>query len=84
MGMCYEYLALSRRDFDALSAGERSVRDEFEAGKSLDIDKAWHSIHFLLTGAAWEADGLIFGGTEIGEDGDDWGYGPPRGFRPRR
>jgi len=51
----------------------------------LDIDKAWHGIHFLLTGTAWEGDGplafVVNGGTPIGdEDGHDVGYGPARGF----
>ena len=45
----------------------------------LDVDKAWHAIHYLLTGTAWEigegAAAAILGGTEIGEDG---GYGPAR------
>jgi Domain of unknown function (DUF1877) len=46
---------------------------------SLDLDKAWHGIHYLLTGTAWEigegAGAAILGGAEIGEDG---GYGPAR------
>jgi hypothetical protein len=25
-----------------------------DPGGSLDIDKAWHGLHFLLTGTAWE------------------------------
>src|SRR5579863_7993210 len=46
---------------------------------NLDIDKAWHGIHFLLTGEAWGGEPpaalAILGGTEIGED---IGYGPAR------
>jgi hypothetical protein len=45
----------------------------------IDVDKAWHGIHYLLTG---QADGgtpplswAVLGGTEIGED---MGYGPAR------
>jgi hypothetical protein len=46
-----------------------------------DIDKAWHGIHFLLTGSADESarpplNFLMTGGTEVGEE--DVGYGPPR------
>jgi len=45
----------------------------------IDVDKAWHGIHYLLTGSAeggapplsW----AVMGGTEIGED---VGYGPAR------
>jgi hypothetical protein len=45
-------------------------------GESLDLDKAWHGLHFLLTGSADEVDGpagyLLSGGEELddGEDGD--------------
>lgn len=39
----------------------------------LDIDKAWHGIHYLLTGSAWEigegAGAAVLGGDTIGEDG---------------
>ena len=45
------------------------------------MDKAWHAIHFLLTGTAWGGDPplnfIAAGGTEIG---DDLGYGPARGL----
>jgi hypothetical protein len=45
----------------------------------LYLDKAWHGLHFLLTGTAWKisagAGAAILGGTEIGEDN---GYGPAR------
>ncbi len=49
----------------------------------LSLDKAWHGIHYLLTGDAWggtfpEAF-LVIGGTPIGEE--DVGYGPARSFR---
>lgn len=51
--------------------------DEPEA--DLDVDKAWHAIHFLLCGSADEASGplgsAILGGTPIGPD---LGYGPAR------
>src|SRR5262249_14901755 len=45
----------------------------------LDVSKAWHGMHFLLTGTAWEPKPLlglaVLGGEECGED---TGYGPPR------
>lgn len=47
-----------------------------------DIDKAWHGIHFLLTGSAWEGDAplnfLVARGEET--EGCDIGYGPGRMF----
>ena len=48
------------------------------------IDKAWHGIHFLLTGSAWEGElplaFIVRGGTAIGDE--NVGYGPARGFSP--
>ena len=44
-----------------------------------DMDKAWHGLHYLLTGTAWEGEEplnfLVKGGTEVGED---IGYGLTR------
>lgn len=49
----------------------------------LDVDKAWHGIHYLVTGSATEGASplnfLLLGGRTIGED---MGYGPARGFSP--
>ena len=49
-------------------------------GADTDLDKAWHGIHYLLTGSVWEGDEplnfLIAGGGTIGEI--DVGYGPAR------
>ncbi|GMU82303.1 MAG: hypothetical protein AMXMBFR47_21740 [Planctomycetota bacterium] len=51
-------------------------------GNSLNIDKAWHAMHFALTGTAWEGDFpwafLQVGGAQIGDE--DVGYGPARAF----
>ena len=53
--------------------------DEGDLG---DIDKAWHGIHYLLTGTADEADAplgfLLSGGAYVGDE--DVGYGPARVF----
>lgn len=47
----------------------------------VDLDKAWHGVHFLLTGTAWEGEGpiasLLLGGHASTED---VGYGPARGL----
>jgi hypothetical protein len=57
----------------ALGAGE---------GASVDLDKAWHGIHYLLTGTAWEGEAplhfLAAGGRPVGDI--DVGYGPVRAF----
>lgn len=51
-------------------------------GDEEDLDKAWHGIHFLLTGTAWEGEFpsgiLVAGGEAIGDI--DVGYGPARAF----
>ena len=45
-----------------------------------ELDKAWHGIHFILTGSQWEGDEpncfLLAGGSSIGDL--DVGYGPAR------
>ena len=49
-------------------------------GISTDLDQAWHGIHYLLTGTAWDGDlprgFLVSGGTPAGHV--DAGYGPAR------
>jgi hypothetical protein len=64
-----------------------AVLDGVEAGQGgeIDLDKAWHGIHFLLTGSAWEGDEplgyLIAAGQPVGDE--DVGYGPARVLRPK-
>ena len=49
----------------------------------VDVDKAWHALHFLLTGTAWEGEPplnfIAAGGEAIGDE--DVGYGPARALR---
>lgn len=51
---------------------------------TLDLDKAWHAIHFLLAQDAWGGSEpycyLVAGGEEIGDE--DVGYGPARALTP--
>ena len=51
---------------------------------SIDLDKAWHALHFLFTGAAWEGEFpqgfLVTCGEPVGDI--DVGYGPARSFTP--
>lgn len=46
------------------------------------MDKAWHGIHYLLTGTAWEGDPplnfLVTGGREVGTE--EIGIGPDEGL----
>jgi hypothetical protein len=54
------------------------------AAKSLDIDKTWHVIHFLLNDHPWEGKSplleAVLGGEPLTEE--DLGYGPARYLRP--
>jgi hypothetical protein len=60
--------------------GERD--DRLGPYVDMDIDKAWHGLHFLLTGGPsggpFPLGFLLAGGTPVGEE--DVGYGPARGF----
>jgi hypothetical protein len=51
---------------------------------ALSLDKAWHGVHYLLTGSADPVDTLaghaVLGGTETGEDFS--GYGRARLYEP--
>ncbi|ANM30387.1 hypothetical protein ABI59_13605 [Acidobacteria bacterium Mor1] len=51
-------------------------------GLEWDLDKAWHGIHYLLTGTDWGGTGaaafIINGGQQVGDI--DVGYGPARVF----
>ena len=53
-----------------------------QEGTSIDIDKSWHGIHYLLTGTADAADMpwtfLVSGGRDVGDI--EVGYGPARTF----
>ena len=56
-----------------------------DQGDEFGVDKAWHGIHYLLTGSAWEGSGpeafVVAGGTAIGDV--DVGYGPARAFKSK-
>lgn len=64
---------------DTLLYGDLDDDDAEMPEPELDLGKAWHGLHYLLTGTAWDTDGgagaAILGGDEVGEEG---GYGPPR------
>ena len=65
--------------------GATNFLDEFDDDATdsvtLCLEKAWHGLHFLLTGDAWGGAGLqaflVSGGAE---QGDDYGYGTARYF----
>ena len=53
-------------------------------GDQMDLDKAWHGLHFLFTGSDWEGDFpqgfIVTCGEPVGEV--DMGYGPARSYTP--
>jgi hypothetical protein len=84
MSMIGNFVAVTDLQLATLRKAPNQIVDFLEGAedeRQLDIDKAWHGIHFLLTGSAWNADlplGFILGGVEIGDI--DVGYGPARGL----
>ena len=85
------FKALTNQELDALAADPSRVEELLFASllgggsnghEELEIDKAWHGLHFLLTGTAWEGsfplNFIVAGGEEVG---DDLGYGPARALR---
>lgn len=54
-----------------LTAGGACLEVE-EEGDGLSLEKAWHGLHYLLTGETWESNGprgfLLSGGTEHQDD----------------
>lgn len=87
MGMYGVVRALKLADAERLSADPSALvgsrHGNGEPARSVSLEKAWHGLHFLLTGSSW-AGGmplafLTQGGEAVGPDG---GYGPARLFRP--
>lgn len=58
---------------------------EFHDGENeeIDLDKAWHAIHYILTESAWEGDPpwsfLLTGGEQVGDI--DVGFGPAHALK---
>jgi hypothetical protein len=78
-----ETLARLRSDPDSIEAYLYPDDGDNEPPNYMDVDKAWHGIHYLLTG---QAEGgpeplalAIFGGEEFGPE---VGYGPARFLSP--
>ena len=86
MGMAACFAAIDSATADHLRSNPDEIQGylfpddgDGEPENYADVDKAWHGIHYLLTGVA---DGgepplslAVMGGTEVGED---MGYGPAR------
>ncbi|MEZ5373955.1 MAG: YfbM family protein [Microthrixaceae bacterium] len=89
MSMLVNYHALSPTEAERVQQLDPDAMDDWldrrDGGCSIDLDKAWHGLHFTLTGSAWDTSGslgdLVLGGDEFGED---LGYGPPRWLAAER
>ena len=65
MSMIGNFLQITPTHLQTLIDDPSSVRsfvyaEEEERANSIDIDKAWHGIHFMLTGDAWGGDAPSF------------------------
>jgi hypothetical protein len=82
MSMVGHYLVVTASELEKLYSDPDSVEKFLFEEKDYDgvyIDKAWHAIHFTLTGSVWDGDpplaNVVMGGEPIGED---LGWGPAR------
>src|SRR5690349_11334743 len=95
MGMIIVFHLARREQLSSLLASPEQVTDFLrdsggeDVGLSenrLDLDKAWHGLHFLLTGTDWGGtpplNFIVAGGETIGDV--DVGYGPARAFTPEQ
>jgi hypothetical protein len=90
MSMIGYFLLVPEEELKAILLNPESVNDliaeahEQREHYLVDVDKAWHCLHFLLTGTAWEGEPplnfAVSGGTPVGDV--DVGYGPARVFLP--
>jgi hypothetical protein len=87
MGMRCEVIVVDEDQINELLANPESIFNLLAVGRTgVFLDKAWHGIHFLLTGSVWGGKEplcyLVKGGEEIGDV--DVGYGPARVFSPNQ
>ncbi len=97
MSIIAYFRRLPNRDLERLLAEPELVNEYLHFGDKLEdeegfgpfvdlnVDKAWHGIHFLLTGSTGGDDRqecfIYTGGRQMGNDDDvGLGYGPARGF----
>ena len=70
------------REVVSITAAADPQQASADPADELDVDKAWHGLHFLFTGDAWSGDPpldfIVSGGAEVGDE--DVGYGPARAF----
>jgi hypothetical protein len=79
MGMYCDILAVTPQQAGQLADDPSSI-ETIEPARSVNLEKAWHGLHYLLTGDPWGGDPpldfIATGGEPIGDA--DLGYGPAR------
>lgn len=84
MSMIGYYLRADEDTTQKIAAGEGNelLFGQDDGDRLLCIDKAWHAIHYIVTGSVWEVPEdeplgqLVLGGVPMNEE--DMGYGPAR------
>lgn len=71
---------LTDQELEKIKEDPKRVEQLLDATEdNCDLDKAWHAVHYILNGDAWDGEFplnfLVSGGEEVGED---MGYGPVR------
>lgn len=79
MSMIGNFVQITPAQLNVAIEDPKTIDSLLDAEDAIDVDKAWHAIHFLLTQYAWECEApladVVLGGTAIG---GDVGYGPAR------
>lgn len=75
MGMICSIFALDEKELSRINNDSDALMEFFEkADDQIDLDKAWHAIHFLLTGSAWQGDfplNFILSGGRVLQTSDE-------------
>lgn len=84
MGMYCDVLAVTPQQAGELVDDPASI-ENLDTTRSVNLEKAWHGLHYLLTGDPWGGDApldfIATGGEPIGDV--DFGYGPARLLTPQ-
>ena len=83
MSMIGYYLRADEDTVNKIREGDTGILFGEENDRNLAcIDKAWHAIHYIVTGCVWDIPDdnilghLVLGGEPINDE--DMGYGPAR------
>jgi hypothetical protein len=84
MGMYCGVYAAGPAEVKRIQSDPKALGQMLAAAPSMSLEKAWHGLHYLLTGSAWEGEEplnfLLAGGETLGDaDEED---GPPRLLKP--